>query len=130
MKALQTDLSDTYWNTTGKYEQIGFALGMLLPPVGKCPDAQRSNKHLDRLRRARNCYYDLYNNGLINKHAEFYRLFGFGVRQDMKENRGVLRRSLVVRIERAMDEFILLAALEQGMLTPQMYNEMTCRLQM
>lgn len=69
----------TYWNHMGKYQQRMEMLQRRIPSAGKCSNPLTANKHLDRLRRGINCYYDLYNNGMGNRDNETKSVWGFRV---------------------------------------------------
>lgn len=103
---------NTYWNSNGKYQPHADALQTLIPAEGSCPDP-RKNKALERFRKAVNCYYDLYNNGLCNRKAEFRTTFGIAA-----SHHGISRygysQTLYDLTEAAMDAIILEAALEQA----------------
>lgn len=103
-------IDNTYWNNKGKYMDLYEKLQHLIPSMGEVPEP-RKNRALEKLRRASNCYYDLFNNGLCNRAAEFRRVFGFGgtAIADGRYNHPVLES----RLEARMDEIILAAALEQ-----------------
>lgn len=60
-------MEKTYWNNCGTYAEAVAKLQTLIPDEGACSSATTKNKALDRFRRASNCYYDLYNNGLCNR---------------------------------------------------------------
>lgn len=107
----------TYWNNEGTYQTIAEALQELIPSSGEVPEGKTTNKALERFRRAQNCYYDLYNNGLCNRAREFSILFRVsGVPREIKKNYGTnfLVSSLTEgAIENKMDGFILDAYREQ-----------------
>jgi hypothetical protein len=94
----------TYWNGTGRYQEQADLLETLIPSSGPVYDAEGANKHLDAFRRAVNCYYDLYNNGLFNRSREFQGLFKI---------KGTLNNDTTERIEDKMSQFILAAMQEQ-----------------
>jgi len=94
----------TYWTGQGRYQEEADLLESLIPAAGEVPDAQGANKHLDTFRRAVNCYYDLYNNGLFNRPREFRGLFKIA---------GTLNNDTTERIEDKMSQFILAAIQEQ-----------------
>lgn len=118
--------TSTYWNGVGKYHALYRALLDLTPDFGPCPDADGTNKHLDRFRRAANCYYDLFNNGLCNRGAEFRALFKVGklprlhtttrLRLDLNQ----IERD--GKVEARMDALILAAAEEQAIALAQPDN--------
>lgn len=100
-----------YWNREGRYQKIADQLQALIPLEGACPDANGRNKHLDRFRRAANCYYDLYNNLLCNRADEFFNLFGFGAGPRAKK---IGNEEFEFKVDALMDAFILTAVKEQG----------------
>jgi hypothetical protein len=51
----------TYWNHTGKYQELSDRLQELVPVVGRC-----NTSEMELFRLVGNLYYDLYNNGLCN----------------------------------------------------------------
>jgi hypothetical protein len=107
----------TYWNNEGAYQAIAEELQALLPSSGEVLEGKTTNKALERFRRAQNCYYDLYNNGLCNRAREFSTLFRIaGVPREIKRNYGsnFLVSSLTEgAIENKMSGFILDAYREQ-----------------
>ena len=107
----------TYWNNKGTFQEIADSLQRLIPAVGEVPEGKTTNKALERFRRAQNCYYDLYNNGLCNRAREFSTLFRIpGVPREIKQNYGsnFLVSSITEEaIDEKMDGFILNAYEEQ-----------------
>jgi hypothetical protein len=108
----------TYWESKGLYQAEADALEKLLPIFGEVPDNKVTNKYLEKFRKAQNCYYDLYNNGLCNKAREFSTVFRIpGVPREIKQNYGrydMISKATADAIEARMDEIILAAAKEQG----------------
>ena len=108
----------SFWNNNSDLQNVADKLAGLVPGAGPVPDA-RKNKALERFRRATNCYYDLYNNGLCNRRAEFYRLFKVRV-SDFKflwpsKMRGEIDFDRIMPVvEPIMRSFVLAAAAEQG----------------
>jgi len=100
-----------YWNGNGAHQALYEKLNELIPAEGEVAEP-RKNRALEKLRKAANCYYDLFNNGLGNRAAEFRQVFGFGGTSIAKT-----REFYSDRLERCMDEIILKAAHEQGLLT-------------
>lgn len=98
-------MSKTYWNSQGEHQGLADALDHLVPHHGEVDGAYPM---LERFRRARNCYYDLYNNGLCNRAKEFAGLFK--IRKSDALTFGSLHGN---RVEAAMDRFVLEAAAEQ-----------------
>ena len=108
----------TYWESKGQYQNLVEELTKRLPPFNSVPNAKTSNKHLEKFRKAQNCYYDLYNNGLCNKAREFSIVFRIpGVPREIKQNyryNTLVCKTTEELIEAKMDEIILAAAKEQG----------------
>ena len=108
----------TYWENKGRYQAKADALRDRMPFFGSVPSAKISNKHFEKFRKASNCYYDLYNNGLCNLAREFSTVFRIpGVPREIKQNYGrydMISKSTADAIEAKMDEIILAAAKEQG----------------
>jgi hypothetical protein len=110
----------TYWNSNGRFQAAADALQALIPSEGSVADT-RKNAKLERFRKAVNCYYDLYNNGLCNRAREFHTVFK--VASSLYRNYGrhySYSQQLYRLTEEAMDVIIEDAALEQGIdCTPQ-----------
>ena len=62
--------------TLGDLKPIIDQLQELVPFEGACESPRSKNKALDKYRRATNCVYDFFNNGLINRRSQFVRIFG------------------------------------------------------
>jgi hypothetical protein len=108
----EIDMNDTtYWNNKGKYEELCTKLDKLIPDEGEVADS-KTNNCLEKYRRACNAYYDLFNNGLCNRADEFRTVFGFGGTWIAKTDFPYCEK-----LERKMDEIILLAGKEQGLVT-------------
>lgn len=106
---------NTYWNSKGKYQALVAALQKMIPVSGEVADAKKSPA-LEKFRKAMNCYYDLYNNGLGNRGRAFPKVFGFGASQyKFRDGRYGCAYSQVMynRTEAAFDEIVLAAAAEQ-----------------
>ena len=106
-----------YWNEQGTYQTIAEALQKLIPAIGDVPDGKTTNKCLERFRKAQNCYYDLYNNGLCNRAREFSTLFKIaGVPREIKQNyhyNFLVSSATEDAIDSKMDRFIMEAYAEQ-----------------
>lgn len=102
----------SYWDKTGKYEDLYHALWELVPGSGSVREPKK-NPALEKLRKASNCYYDLFNNGLCNRAREFYHVFGFSGKEIVRTRfrKGTHDMDL---LEYRMDEIVLNAAKEQG----------------
>ena len=106
------NMSDTYWDDKGRYNDEINALQAIIPRSGSVAYPRSKNKHLERFRKAMNAYYDLYNNGLWNRAREFANLFKFyGLREVMRY--GELSDGTRRAIDITMDEYVLLAYKEQ-----------------
>lgn len=104
-------MSGTYWDGEGKHKDLYEKLQALIPVSGEVNEP-RKNRKLEKLRKAANCYYDLFNNGLCNRAAEFRQVFGFGGTSIAERyNRADPK---MIQLEAAMDEIILDAANEQN----------------
>lgn len=107
----------TYWENKGLYQAEADALEKLLPSFGEVPDNKVTNKYLEKFRKAVNCYYDLYNNGLCNRAREFSMVFRIpGVPKEIKARYGyadLISKATEAAIEAKMDEIILAAYAEQ-----------------
>ncbi len=104
--------TQTYWNNKGKYEDVNKQLAALVPVSGEVKDAA-NNPALERFRIASNCYYDLYNNGLCNRKAEFRKVFGFASKHKYGDG---ISQTLIDDTEEVFNVIILDAAKEQGIL--------------
>ncbi len=106
----------TYWCHAGRYEQAGKALRRLVPTEGSV-DQPKKNPRLEKFRKASNCYYDLYNNGLGNRAGEFGKVFG--IRSSMYKFRvgrydSRFDQHMYDLVEAEMSVIIAEAAAEQG----------------
>lgn len=104
-------MTGTYWDGEGKYKALYEKLKALIPQSGEVNEPWK-NRKLEKLRRASNCYYDLFNNGLCNRAAEFRQVFGFGGTSIVKNHYADFA---TFGLERKMDEIILAAAKEQNL---------------
>lgn len=86
----------------------------MIPHSGSV-DNPKNNKHLEKFRKATNCYYDLYNNGLCNRANEFRRIFGIASSRYGSYRYG-FNVTLKEHVELNMDQFIENAAKEQGIM--------------
>ena len=105
-------MKQTYWNSNGRYQATADVLQRLIPAEGSVAEP-RKNPALERFRKACNCYYDLYNNGLCNRAREFARVF-FASSQYKTLQYGRFLDSMYTRTEACMDQIIEAAAREQG----------------
>jgi len=101
-----------YFKGTGRYQGIYDDLKVRIPTEGECKNKDTSNKHLEELRKAVNQYFDLYENGLANRHHGFKKRFGV----DAESARSFVQDSHIQfswKLEDVMDAFILHALVEQ-----------------
>lgn len=105
-------LDNIYWSSKGKYQVAIEQLQKLIPEEGSVPSARGKNAKLEQFRKAVNCYYDLYNNGLYNRAREFSFVFFPATKHRL--GGGWYTDYLYTRVEELMDKFILAAAKEQG----------------
>jgi hypothetical protein len=108
----KANYTQTYWCSKGKYPELNEALQKLIPAEGPVANAKK-NRALEKFRKASNCYYDLYNNGLCNRATQFRNVFGFGAA------RSELTQEIIDRTEDGINQIILLAAKEQGIAIPE-----------
>lgn len=102
----------TYWNSNGLHQHLADELTKLVPAMGEVP---AGNPMLEKFRKASNCYYDLYNNGLCNRAKEFWRVFG--IRSSEYKNHSTrfprFHEELYELLEAKMEAIILDAVAEQ-----------------
>lgn len=103
--------SNTYWNHNGKFHAASNELDKLIPMQGSV-DMPRKNRALEKYRKATNCYYDLYNNGLGNRVDEFRSVFGIAA---IKTRNTLGKRRLLEMTEKQFDVIVEEAAKEQGL---------------
>ena len=106
-------MENTYWNHNGKYQELSDKLQALIPNSGEVENP-RKNKALERFRKASNCYYDLYNNGLCNRTQEFRQVFKVASSHYYSGQYGRFDQELYRIVESATDNIILAAAKEQN----------------
>ena len=105
-------MSNTYWDHNGTFQHTADSLRTRIPSTGSVTRPRSDNAKLERYRRACNCYYDLYNNGLCNRSAEFRKVFD--IRPSYYRTRpGKFGSDLYERVEIVMDQIIMDAAKEQ-----------------
>lgn len=108
-------MSNTYWNNKGKHKEFVTLLQKLITSEGSVVEPKK-NPALERFRIASNCYYDLYNNGLCNRAAEFRKVFKLAAsRYRFKDVRGYwhFTDELYRLVEAKMDRIISDAVHEQ-----------------
>ena len=105
--------ANTYWNNNGTHNTLVAKLALLIPSQGEVANKAKNAK-LEKFRKAQNCYYDLYNNGLCNRAREFASTFKIPAKQYGSYGHGY-SPVLYTKLETAMDEIILAAAKEQNL---------------
>lgn len=107
----------TYWSGNGKYEVLIKNLQKLVPDNGTVKNPKK-NRKLEKFRKAQNCYYDLYNNGLCNRASEFARMFEIASSMYKQTGRYGSEFSIIFyrKVEEKMNEIILEAGIEQGLI--------------
>ena len=100
-------------NRSGKYNSAAEKLLALIPDEGAVKNP-RKNVKLEKFRKAVNCYYDLYNNGLCNRARQFSALFNITPSIYRLEKRYRYSPLLYILVETKMDDIIEAAAIEQG----------------
>lgn len=108
-------MANTYWNSNGKYQFVGDLLNKRIPREGEVSEPKK-NPALEKFRKASNVYYDLYNNNLCNRAAQFKSMFGIATSSNryLGKYGWVYSEHLFATVETRMDEIILAAAIEQG----------------
>ena len=69
-------MTKVVWGVSEDMQVLVDALNKKLPFAGKCEGSRSFNKNLEKFRVAQNCVYDLFNNGLWNRKANFRQIFG------------------------------------------------------
>jgi len=104
-------MSNTYWNGNGKFQDLADKLTGQIPMTGEAKD-----RHIERLRKAVNAYYDVYNNGGCNRGHSIGKHFP-GVMKILNNRWGPTDWDTVERItEPKMDEIILKVAKGKGLI--------------
>lgn len=104
--------NNSYWNSNGKYQHLVGELEKLIPVAGEVEN-QKQNPALERFRKYANAYYDLFNNGGGNRRQAVQSYFPGAFRKANKCN----YRGVYAITEPRMDEVILAAAREQGLIS-------------
>ena len=109
--AMFADRENSYWDHSGRFQNVADKLNELIPMQGEVGGG-RKNERLEEFRKAQNQYYDLYNNGLCNRHHGFKQRFGVAPYQALHYNNPKYHAI----INKKMDQIIIMAAAEQGVL--------------
>jgi hypothetical protein len=118
-------MSASYWNSKGKYQQFANKLNELIPVEGSVPNPRSTNKALEYFRRASNAYYDIFNNGGMNRASEIRSILGVNLsmyRQTRYTSGGMVYRTvdfdrIAPKVDAMMDTIVLAAAIEQRFTT-------------
>ena len=103
----------TFWSGNSELQEVYTALNNLVPTSGQVNDP-KNNRALEKMRKAANIYYDLYNNGLWNRSKQFAGTFGFAAGDYRLPGRGAgFHASFYERVEVEMRRIVLAAAEEQ-----------------
>lgn len=102
---------NSYWSSNGKYQHLANELQKLIPFSGEVENAKQ-NPALEKFRKYVNAYYDLFNNGGGNRRQAVQSYFPGAFR---KANECKYRGVYAIT-EPRMDEVILAAAREQGLI--------------
>ena len=73
----QLNLFSSDWGINSGFKTLVDQLNDLVPINGSCESPRSTNKYLERFRKSQNLLYDLFNNALMNRRAEFKVFFGF-----------------------------------------------------
>ena len=108
----------SFWNNESELRDLSGQLAKLVPATGPVSNP-RKNRALEKFRRAANCYYDLYNNGLCNRASEFRTIFGISSSHYRNPSRLAgfsFRPEIYSLVEEKMNEIVIAAAKEQNIL--------------
>ncbi len=97
----------TYWDKTGTHQATYNQLWKLIPSSGP---VEKGRPALERLRKATNAYYDIFNNGGWNRRHSITSIFGSGTMNLVHNRRWDAVHS---RIEPIMDQIIEAAHAEE-----------------
>lgn len=95
----------SFWMGDNPLQKKYNKLCKLIPDRNAVPYGDGINKHLELLRQAANCYYDLYNNGLCNRKDEYKVLFkGVGYKLDTVKRCQRIENRMSEYVEKAFEE--------------------------
>jgi hypothetical protein len=104
------DYTNTYWGDKGRCQKEYDVVSKLIPRAGKVSDGNGKNKCLERLRKAANAYYDVYNNGCGNRNADIRYFLKVGIRKASADS---LAQDTIDTMDAQMDKIIMDAYSEQ-----------------
>jgi len=116
-------MKNVYWNKNGKFQTVAMQLEAMIPMEGAVKNPKK-NRQLEHFRKAVNCYYDLYNNGLMNRAQSFAKVFGIssGEYKLFSNGRSEFADCLYEDTEKAMNSIVYAAAVEQGLMVVKGIN--------
>lgn len=112
MNTIAYSMKNSYWGNNGLHQSVIDRLQALIPESGPVEKVWK-NAALEKFRKASNCYYDLYNNGLCNRARSFARVFGIAA-GDYRTRGYDYSERLYALTELKMNEIVAAAAAEQG----------------
>lgn len=104
--------NECFWNSNSPLQPLADELRALIPAEGEVPN-KKQNPALERFRKASNCYYDLFNNGLCNRAREFYHVFKITSSHYRQGEWGYNNRLYEV-VEPVMEQIVMDAMAEQA----------------
>lgn len=113
-------MDKNYWGNNGTFQTLADQLEKLIPVEGAVEAPRGKNKRLEKFRQAANAYYDIFNNGGCNRGPLIRRIFNIGVgafRYGRGRHQHTNWNAIHRTIEPIMDEIVLDAAVEQGLIT-------------
>jgi len=111
-KGYQFNLFQPSWGLNPGLKRLADELNGLIPFQGKVSNPRSKNKNLEAFRKAQNCIYDLFNNGLCNRRSDFVRLFDFSPPASRYWT-DVTLNDIESRVEEIFTPIIIAAAKEQ-----------------
>jgi len=105
----------TYWNSKGTHQELANKLQEMVPASGPVLGGKK-NAALENFRKAVNAYYDIFNNGGMNRGAQIRSTFKFSMRAYAVGRYGHDWNGIHAVVEPTMDRIILEAAKEQGLI--------------
>jgi hypothetical protein len=111
---------NSYWGHNGTHQEFVESLNAMIPEQGAVESPRGRNRRLEKFRQASNAYYDIFNNGGGNRGPLIRRIFNISVgsfdvggRRERRINWTAVHKV----VEPIMDQIILDAAVEQGLLS-------------
>ena len=108
-------MTNTYWNSKGTHQGLANQLEKLVPATGPVLGGKKNAK-LEKFRKAVNAYYDIFNNGGCNRAALIRSTFRISLRSFRVGSHSLAWGEIHKVVEPIMDQIVLEAAEEQGLL--------------